>query len=102
AAALGDVVGTIHFETPGVETDRDVISERVGAREIEIDQTRKSVAQKKHVIRKQIGVDHTLGQIARPMGFQMRKFACDQRLQVPLYFVHACAAALEERSPASD
>ena len=37
-AALGDVVGMVGLEAPGVEADRDVIGERIGAGEIEVDQ----------------------------------------------------------------
>jgi hypothetical protein len=42
----------IRLEAPAVEADRDVIGERVGAGEIEVDQARQFVAKKKHVVRK--------------------------------------------------
>ena len=64
----------IGLEAPGVEADGDVIGERVGAGEIEIDEAGQPVAEEEHVIGKQIGVDHTLGQVARPQPFEMREF----------------------------
>jgi len=57
---------TIALETPGVEADGDVIGEHVGAGKGEIDQTGHPLAEKEHVVRKQIGVDHALRQIPGP------------------------------------
>src|SRR5581483_12260693 len=49
-AALGDVEGMIHLETPGVETNRDVVSQSIDAGKVEIDEAREPVAEKKDVV----------------------------------------------------
>ena len=71
-AALGDVEGMVGLEAPGVEADRDIVGERVGAGEVEVDQARKRVAEEEHVVREQVGVDHALRQAARPVLLEMR------------------------------
>ena len=71
-APLGDVEGVIGLEAPGVEADRQIVGERVGAGEIEIDQSRQPVIEKKHVVGKQVGVDHAAREVARPGALQVR------------------------------
>jgi hypothetical protein len=59
----------IRLETPGVETDGDVVGERIGAGEIEIDQAGELGTEEEHVVRKQVGMDHALRQVFRPSLF---------------------------------
>src|SRR5580700_8093356 len=40
APALGHVVGVIRLEAPGIEADGEIIGERVGTGEVEVDQAR--------------------------------------------------------------
>ena len=49
----------------------EIVGEGVRAGEIEIDQARDLVAEKEHIVRKQIGMDHAVRQILRPMAFEM-------------------------------
>ena len=56
----------IRLEAPGVEADRDIESERVGAGEIKVDEPRQRVVAKEHVVGKQIGMDHAVRQALRP------------------------------------
>ena len=59
---LGDVEREIRLETPGVEADGHVVSQEIGGREIEIDQSRQVMVQKEHVVGKQIRVNVPLRQ----------------------------------------
>ena len=68
----------IGLEAPRVEADRDVIGERVGAGEIEIDQAGQPLAEEEDVVGKQVGVDHALRQIARPRAFQVLELGADR------------------------
>src|SRR5713226_8562869 len=49
ALALGHIVRMVGFEAPGIEADGDVVGERVGAGEVEIDQARELVAEEEHI-----------------------------------------------------
>ena len=64
----------IRLETPGVEADGDVVDQRVGAGEIEIDQPRQLVAEKEYVVGKQVGVDDALRQSLRPFALEQIEF----------------------------
>ena len=68
--ALGDVVGAILLEAPGVQADRDVIGEQIVAGEIEIDQAGQLVAEEEDVVGKEIGMDDAGRQVLRPVGFE--------------------------------
>src|SRR5438132_1624366 len=102
APALGHVVGMICLEAPGIEANRDVVGERVGAGEIEVDQSGELVAEEEHVVGKEIGVDDALRQVRWPRFFEMRQLGGEKLLQVGLYLVCAGAAILVERPPAAD
>src|SRR6202040_3886377 len=65
-ARLGDVERIIALEAPGVETDRHVVGKHVGAGEGEIDDAGNPLAEKKRVVREQIGVNQAYRQILRP------------------------------------
>src|SRR5580704_1667975 len=56
-APFSDIVGEVLLEAPGVETDRNVVGEGIGAGEIKVDQARQLVAKKEHVVWKEIGMD---------------------------------------------
>ena len=60
---LGHVVGMVRLETPGVQADRDVIGQHVGAGEIEVDQPRQPVAEEEHIVGEQVGVNDAVRQI---------------------------------------
>ena len=49
---LGDVETTVALEAPRIETDREVIYEKVIAGEIKVDQAGKFATQKKYVVGK--------------------------------------------------
>ena len=76
-AALGDIVGMIRLEAPGVEADGDVIGEHVVAGEIEVDQARDLVAEEEDVVGEEVGVNNPLGQIARPFAVEMLELLLD-------------------------
>ena len=101
-ARLGDVEGTIDLEAPGVEADRDVIGEDVVAGEREVDQPRQPLAEEEHVVRKQVGMDHAVRQIARPARFEMVELAGDEIAQARLHAVGARGGLIEQRPPAGD
>src|SRR3984893_12228851 len=65
--AFGDIERAVDFETPRVETNRDVVGEEVVASEVKIDQARKLLPQKENVIGEKIGVNDARGQPARPV-----------------------------------
>src|SRR5215475_4034430 len=56
----------ISLEAPCIEANRNVIGKCIGACEIEIDQSGQLVAEKKYVVRKEVGVDHALRKLTRP------------------------------------
>src|SRR6204780_720987 len=62
---LGDVEATIRLEAPGIEADRQIVGEEVGAGEIEVDEPRYLLAAEEHVIGEQIGVYHAPGAAGR-------------------------------------
>src|SRR5262249_1957728 len=90
------------FEAPGIEADHDIVSERVGAGEIEIDQAGQLVAEEEHVVRKQVGMDDAARQVARPGLFEELEPRGDPGAQPWLHAVGARAAALVWRAPALD
>src|SRR5580700_4479816 len=92
----------IGFEAPRVEADGNVIGERVGAGEIEIDQPRQPIGQKEHIVRKQIGVDYALWQALRPLALEYVELGRDKRLEVTFHFVRVLAATLVELAPAGN
>ena len=99
-AALGDVVGMIRLEAPGVEADGDVVDQRIGAGEIEIDQPRELVAEEKNVVGKQIGVDDALRQTVRPLAFEQIELGGQHGLQIALHRI-ARARRTPHRAAAS-
>ena len=67
--ALGDVVGPVLLEAPGIEADGEVIGEEIVAGEIEVDQARELVVEEEDIVREQVGVDDAVRQILRPVVF---------------------------------
>ena len=92
----------IRLEAPGIETDRHVIGERVGAGKIEIDQPGQSVTEEEHVVGEQIGVDHAVGQITWPGLVERVKLLGDLRAQAGPHAVAALLGLRVERAPALD
>ena len=74
----------IDLEAPGVEADGDVVDERIGAGEIKVDQPGQPVAEKEHIVGKQIGVDDALRQALRPGAFERVQFGRDQAFEIAL------------------
>ena len=56
-ARLRHIEAAIGLETPGVEANRQIVGEKVGAGEVKVDQPGEFAIAKKHVVRKQIGMD---------------------------------------------
>src|SRR5256885_13158013 len=52
------------------EADRQIVGEKIGAREIEIDQPGYVAVAEEHVVGKQIGMDHADRQALRPGCFE--------------------------------
>src|SRR5579862_1327736 len=92
----------IGFKAPGVEADGDVVSKRIGAGEIKIDEPGKLIAEEKYIVREQVGMDDALRQSARPVALQYVELGGDQRLDVAFHLVRALAATVVERPPAGD
>ncbi len=90
----------VGLEAPGVEADGDVIGERVGAGEVEVDQAGELLAEEEHIVGKQVGVDHALRQAARPRAFEQRELALDRVAQSRLHGVRARGGRNIERPPA--
>src|SRR6516225_2324678 len=67
---FGHIEAAIGFEAPSVEADRQIIGEKVGASEIEVDQPGQLAVAEEDVIRKQVGMDYPGGKVARPQGFE--------------------------------
>src|SRR6516165_4188786 len=70
---LRHVEAVISFEAPGVQTDRQVIGEKVGAGEIEVNQAGQLVVAEEYVIRKRVGVVSPLRKVAWPRVFEQHK-----------------------------
>src|SRR6516165_6063368 len=92
----------VGLETPRVETNREVVGERVGAGEVEVDQAGQPAAEKEHVIGKEVGVDHPLRKIVWPMRFQIMEFGHDSLREIPLDAVSQFTGRLVKVSPAFD
>jgi len=92
----------IVLKTPGVEANGDVVGERIGAGEVEVDQPGQPVAEEKHIVGKQIGMDDALRQAGRPVTFEHVEFGRDQRIDIALHLVGALATAVVKRPPAGD
>src|SRR6266566_1939011 len=92
----------VKLEAPGVEADRDVVGERVGAGEIKIDQAGQPIAEEEHVVGKQIGMDHALWQVARPMPLEMIELGNDRLLEPRLQAIGTARGSTKQRPPALD
>src|SRR5262249_27767342 len=92
----------IGFEAPRVEADRNVVGKGVSAGEVEVDQSRKLVTEKKYVVGEQIGMNHAAWQIMWPTILQMIEFGRDGTAKIPLDAVGELLSRLKERAPACD
>ncbi len=100
-ARLGDVERTIALETPGIEADRDVVGEHVVAGKGEIDDAGNLIAEKEHIVGKQVGVDHALRQILWPdIAFEIIELGADEGAQSVLQGIGAGCGRIEQRPPA--
>src|SRR5262249_13827176 len=90
----------VGLEAPRIETNREVVGERVGAGEIEVDQAGQSVAEKEDVIGEEVGMDHPLRKIAGPMQFQIAEFGHNSLPEIPLDAVSQFTGRLGKVSPA--
>ena len=59
--AFGDVERIVGLEAPGAEADRQIVGERIVAREVEVDEAGKLVAKEKHVVVEKIRMDDAAG-----------------------------------------
>src|SRR5690606_18962409 len=74
---LGDVERPVRLEAPGVEADRDVVGEGVGAGEVEVDDAGHPVAEEEHVVGKQVGVDDAGRKPVGPLLLEDVEFAAE-------------------------
>src|SRR6478672_3248284 len=74
---LGDVEARVGLKAPGVEADGDVVSEHVGAGEVEVVFNGTAITEKEHVVGKEVGVDHALRQVLRPSLVEIGKLLAD-------------------------
>src|SRR5690348_18342271 len=72
---LGDIEAAVALEAPGVETDGEVIGEKVGAGEVEVDEPRDYLAAEEDIVGEEIGVDHALRQMLRPLPLERLELA---------------------------
>src|SRR5207244_5927231 len=86
---LGDIEAAVRLEAPGVEADRQVIGEKIGADEIEIDQSRYLAVAKEDIVREQIGMDDPVRQPARPRRFEKRELFAEFGSEARLHLVGA-------------
>src|SRR3990172_2758460 len=70
---LGDIEAAVSLEAPGIEADGDVVSERVIAGEIEVDQAGNLVAEKEDIVGEEVGMDDALRQVGPPGTFEISK-----------------------------
>src|SRR5579883_789366 len=97
---LGDIEAAIAFETPGVETDGNVVSESIGAGEIEVDDPRYRLAAKEDVVREKISMDDAAWQRVGPAAFERLKLGGELVGEAGAHLVGAVAARLEAMAPA--
>src|SRR5262245_26207057 len=90
----------VSLEAPCIEANRNVIGKRVGACEIEIDQSGQLVAEKKHVVRKEVGVDHALRKLTRPGFLQHLELRGNLGAKSLPYSVTSRLGMLIEQAPA--
>src|SRR5260370_30511650 len=98
---LGDIEAAVRLEAPGVEADRQVIGEKIGAGEIEIDQPRHLAVAEEDIVREQIGMDDPARQPARPRRFQTGELLAEPGGDAPLHLVGARPATLAIPPPTS-
>src|SRR5262245_58611244 len=101
-APLGDVVGMIDLEAPGIEANRDVVRERIRAGEIEINEAGNRAPEEENVVGKKIGMNHALRQFAWPGSLERIELFCYFRAKPLPYAVAASLGVLEEMPPASN
>ena len=64
---LGHVESTIEFETPGIHTDREIVSKEIAASEIEVDHAGNGVVQEQDIVGKEIRVNDAPREMVRPL-----------------------------------
>src|SRR5262249_18784352 len=99
---LRHVETAVGFEAPGVEADRHIIGEKVGAGEIEVNQARDFTLAEKSIVREKIGVDHAGREIARPVRFYQRKLRLQFVGEPGLDFVRPATAGSIKAAPPGD
>src|SRR6185295_19505321 len=97
---LGHVEGMIALEAPGIERNRNVITQGIVAGEIKIDQTGKLIAQEKNVVGKKIGMDHAHGQAGGPIAGEVIEFLLDGGAQTRRNLIGMLLETGVERPPA--
>src|SRR5690606_13507810 len=99
---LGHVEGAVGLETPGIETDRNVVGIEVVAGEVEVDQAGQLLLAEEDIVGEEIGVDDATGQVPRPLFLQNRQFSGQFGGQVSLYLVRAILAGFIKLAPTVD
>src|SRR6266702_3520627 len=92
---FGDIEAAITLETPGVQADRDVVSQEIAAREVEINQPRDPLAAEEHVVGKEIGMNDAARQTLGPCGLELRELARELVDEAVAHFMRPRAAPVE-------
>ena len=90
------------IKAPGVEANREVVGEKLVTGKIKIDDAADVVLGKQHVVREQVSVDNTFGQIARPLRFEKFKFFVDEVRKSRFAFVRAVPTVVGQPAPSSE
>ena len=97
---LGDIEAAIRLEAPGVEADRQVVGEKIGAGEIEIDQPRHLAVAEEDIVGEQIGMDDPARQPAGPRRFEKGELLPQFGGEARLHLVGARRAGFVIPAPA--
>ena len=90
---LGHVETAVGFEAPGVEADRQIIGEKVGTGEIEVNQPGNLALAEEDIVREKVGVNHSGRQVVRPFRLDQRKLGLQLAGELGLHFGRTGAAS---------
>src|SRR6516165_10068257 len=99
---LGHIEAAIGFEAPSIEADRQIIGEKVGAGEIEVNQAGNFTVAKENVIGKEVSVDHPGRQAARARAFEQLQLGAELFSKPRLHLGRTIETGIEDPPPTSD
>src|SRR5947209_14450185 len=97
---LCDIEAAVRFEAPRVQTDCQIVGEKIAAREIEVDQTGYLAVAEEDVVGKQIGMDDAARQSLRPGRFEESELVAEFGRETLLQFAGARGARFIKPAPA--